>query len=823
MVKQYPCNICSKCVKNNQKGLLCTGCKIWVHIGCASVPVAVYDDASECFFDWKCPKCLLKQLPFFDENYPVIYEESHNSPVIKCEEDLDDINFDRLHEKGLRCVQLNIVSLMKNIDELKSILIKHDIHICALNETRLDEDINDGEIKIPGYSIIRRDRNRRGGGVAIYIKDYIQFKVFKDRSFSDLEAILISIELKKSQPMFFLNWYRPPSSKSEVLSIYEDVLSFMSNFNFHSIIMGDINIDISKKPFSHETKKYDRINNIYGYHYVNTTKCTRITSETATLIDHMLTNNPEKIKTSGVLEVCMGDHFLNFLVWKSYRFVTHSHNDVTFRKSRGIDWEAFREDLRKENWSDIQKFDDIDDAVKKWEDMVTSVINKHMPLKTKRMRKKYSPWLNESIFELMKQRDNIKRRAIRQKSEYLWKEYKKLRNKVTFVIRKTKRQYYVDKLAECPGKNQTWTVLKSFLPNNNTSSNLVCDDSYSKACEFNDHFANVATDLLNKRNNCVGDCHAFNLPEQGKRENTFTAFNLVSEVEVMDEIIRLKNKKSVGVDNISVQVLKSCSDILIKAITYLINKSLIGGKVSNFWKIAKVIPLHKKGDRSNPDNYRPISLLPCISKLLERIVQLQLLRYLQDNEIMAEVQSGFRANHSTMTALAKVTDDWLMAMDVGEYTGVVFVDLQKAFDTVDHQVLLNKLSTNGIKGVVLQWFKSYLTNRRIVTKVNDTLSEENDLTHGVPQGSLLGPLLFCIFINDLPDIFRLSRVHLYADDTVIYCSNQNLNVVESTLNTEMQILDRWMSQTKLLINYIRKLSVCSLVLVKCCQNIIYLM
>ena len=218
-----------------------------------------------------------------------------------------------------------------------------------------------------------------------------------------------------------------------------------------------------KRRMKHETKKYDRINNIYGYHYVNTTKCTRITSETATLIDHMLTNNPEKIKTSGVLEVCMGDHFLNFLVWKSYRFVTHSHNDVTFRKSRGIDWEAFREDLRKENWIDIQKFDDIDDAVKKWEDMVTSVINKHMPLKTKRMRKKYSPWLNESIYELMKQRDNIKRRAIRQKSEYLWKEYKKLRNKVTFVIRKTKRQYYVDKLAECPGKNQTWTVLKSFF------------------------------------------------------------------------------------------------------------------------------------------------------------------------------------------------------------------------------------------------------------------------------------------------------------------------------------------------------------------------
>ena len=170
MVKQHPCSLCSKCVRQNQKGLLCTDCKKWVRIGCASVPVHVYDKTLEQFVDWKCPKCLLKQLPFYDEKFLDPYGETQHPPhTMKCNDGLNEIKFDVLREKGLKCIQLNIVSLTKNFDELKSILIKNDIHICALNETRLDEEIDDCEIEIPCYSIIRKDRNRNGGGVAIYI------------------------------------------------------------------------------------------------------------------------------------------------------------------------------------------------------------------------------------------------------------------------------------------------------------------------------------------------------------------------------------------------------------------------------------------------------------------------------------------------------------------------------------------------------------------------------------------------------------------------------------------------------------------------------
>ena len=827
MIIKYPCIICLKNVYNNQNALLCVKCTNWCHLTCSRENIDVFLSID----DWICPKCYFNELPgnIFTEEKNV---KSHNNSSGRSQREKINIDaqlesfhkFDVLREKGLKCVQLNIVSLLKNFDELKSILFQNDIHVCALNETRLDAEIDDTEVSISGYSLIRKDRNRNGGGVAIYIQNNIDYKVLEDQSLLELEAILIMINITNSQPILFMNWYRPPSSRRDTLFAYENVLIFMNNFNSNSIIVGDTNFDIFKKPLISQTKYYDQLNTIHGLYYINTTKCTRITSDTATLIDHMLTNDQNKIKASGVIDVCMGDHYMNYLIWKSPNLLTHAHNLVTFRKSKGVDLDAFRNDLKNINWSDVENVVDIDDSAKNWEAMILSVINNHMPLRTKRMRKQCSPWLNESIFNLMKERDKVKKKAIVKQSNELWTEYRRLRNRVTYAIKKAKKQHYTNKLLQCTNRNDTWKVLKSFLPKNNVSPSHACTDLFNKASRFNDHFANVVTELLKKHqdSNC-GENEFHSTINDAPCPNKLK-LSVVSEADVMREINKLKNKKSCGVDGITVQVLKSCVDILIKPITYLINKSITDGKVPIRWKIAKVIPLHKKGDKSNPDNYRPISLLPCISKVLERIIQIQLVSHLHANNILDSMQSGFRARHSTVTALVKVTDDWLMAMDEGRYTGAVFVDLQKAFDTVDHQVLLNKLYSIGLDEMSLQWFESYLSERRIVTMINNVMSNERVLTHGVPQGSLLGPLLFTIFINDLPKIFNLCHVHLYADDTVIYFSHKCPTVVESVLNDEMEYLDKWMSRNKLLINYTKtvtmligtrhKLSKCNVLNVK---------
>lgn len=292
-------------------------------------------------------------------------------------------------------------------------------------------------------------------------------------------------------------------------------------------------------------------------------------------------------------------------------------------------------------------------------------------------------------------------------------------------------------------------------------------------------------------------------------ENSFE-LSPVTELDVLKEMYALKNKKSAGVDGISSFILKLCGPEIVRSITYIINRSIYEGVVPSKWKTAKIIPLFKKGDKANPDHYRPISLLPCVSKLLERVVQRQLVRYLSDNNILAKQQSGFRSKHSTSTTLIKVTDDWLMSLDQGMYTGTVFVDLQKAFDLVDHEILLAKLTSYiGLNGTSLKWFYSYLNGRRIITSINNTLSSELPVTHGVPQGSILGPILFLIFINDMPTCFGKCSVHLYADDTVIYYSDKDPRTIESVLNYELQKLDIWMNHNKLKINCTK--TVCMLI------------
>lgn len=518
----------------------------------------------------------------------------------------------------------------------------------------------------------------------------------------------------------------------------------------------------------------------------------------------MLTSELDMIKTSGVLQISLSDHYMNYLIWKSPNIDSQKHNVITFRKSKGVDWNALCDDLRSLDWNEIESIQNLDDSVSKWEEMILITIDKHMPFKTKRMRKKNSPWMTETIFQLIKDRDKAKNKALRFKNDQFWKDYKKLRNEVTACTKKEKKAYRKRLLAECTNRNNTWKVLKSFLPRNDRNVNIPCeDDSFTQACVFNDHFSNVATNLLNanQQNKMSSKSEFKAIP----RDKIFE-FSLVSEVDVMKEIKNLKNKKSVGIDGISIQVLKSCGHILGKSITYFINQSISQGRVPRGWKIAKVIPLHKKGDKSNPDNYRPISLLPCISKIMERIIQRQLLHHLQENNILDPNQSGFRPKHSTTTALIKVTDEWLLAMDEGMYTGAVFVDLRKAFDLVDHKLLLMKLSDIGLKDTALKWFESYLSERRIVTTMNKSISNENILSHGVPQGSILGPLLFSIFINDLPRIFKQSSVHLYADDTVIYFSHKNVNNIQTILNTELKTLDDWMHKNNLLVNYTKTVS-----------------
>ena len=237
-------------------------------------------------------------------------------------------------------------------------------------------------------------------------------------------------------------------------------------------------------------------------------------------------------------------------------------------------------------------------------------------------------------------------------------------------------------------------------------------------------------------------------------------------------------------------MLKDGASIITNSVTYLVNLSLSVGSMPDEWKQAKVIPLHKSGCREDMDNYRPISILPVISKIAESAVNVQLQQYLTQHNLLSSVQSGFRKYHSAQTAVTFFSDSIRRNTELGQMTGALFIDLRKAFDTVPHNALISKLSRFGIKEKSLEWFKSYLSSRTQAVCIGNELSSHKNVLSGVQQGSVLGPVLFILYINDLVSSVQFSQVMMYADDTVIYYSSPQLSEIELKLNLDLLTLNQ---------------------------------
>ena len=703
---------------------------------------------------------------------------------------------------------MNVRSLYRNIDEIRHFLHDNNIHILALNETLLDDSINDNELLVQNYDLLRNDRNRNGGGVAIYVHNSISYEVINSAELDSLELLLIKIRPKSSSPFLFMSWYRPPDSRIELMDYYERALAFVDTFRLDVIVMGDVNCDIKKSYKSNVIKRYEQVNMLYSMQQINTTMFTRTTHNSKSLIDHMLTNTIDMVKAHGVINLALSDHDLCYVIL-NFKCV-QTPKTVTYRNLKKINLEAFRSHLSNHPWHEIETCESLDEEVDLWESFLLKSIDEFAPVRRKRVRNQPAPWLNSDIKQLMKIRDSLKRKASKSSDEELMKRYRNTKNLVTKKIRAAKKAHFTKQLFDASNSTSSgniWSVLKPLLPSKKTNQNCQNSDTDDSllANEFNNFFANVGSELAATIPN-VNSARNTTIIQN----NTDSLFELspVSEEDVLKVIHGMSNKKSTGVDNISTLMIKMAVPTIVPSLTHICNRSLSERIFPTKWKRSKIIPIHKSGNKKSANNYRPISILPSVSKILERLVQVQLTNYLKSNDILSEAQSGFRKNHSTISALIKVTDDWLTAIDQGLLTGAVFIDLRKAFDTVDPSILLKKLSNVGVSDNCLSWFQSYLTGRRICTVINSSTSEESSIDYGVPQGSILGPLLFVIYIDDLVEHLEQCSVHLYADDTVIYFSNKDVHVIESVLNSELQNIFNWLGSSKLSLNC--KKTVCML-------------
>jgi hypothetical protein len=272
-------------------------------------------------------------------------------------------------------------------------------------------------------------------------------------------------------------------------------------------------------------------------------------------------------------------------------------------------------------------------------------------------------------------------------------------------------------------------------------------------------------------------------------------------IETVEKLLNgINDKKAVGPDNIPNRLLKISSHIISPSLTSIFHSSITTGIFPTEWKQARVTPIFKKGEKTDPGNYRPISVISSISKIYEKIIYDQLYSYFNDNNLLTNSQSGFRTLHSTVTALLEATNDWSVNIDKGLVNGIIFIDLKKAFDTIDHTILLNKLEKYGLDNQSLKLFTSYLSDRTQLCNVNGELSHPCAVNYGVPQGSNLGPLLFLVYINDLPNCISQAKARMFADDTNLTLSADCVTSLEEMANNELSNIYRWLIANKLSLN-----------------------
>jgi len=673
------------------------------------------------------------------------------------------------------------------------------VDILTVSETWFSPTLSQDDVFLNGFHLpVRRDRPNDAayGGVAIYVRNHLYCKARPDLSIAGLEAVWIETKLNQ-ESILICSIYRPSSSKVNYWKLIGESINQANDTGLNFFILGDLNIDWHSAPSQHLLN----IIHLYQLHQL-VKEPTRVTNTTSTCLDLILTQSPQLVTHCEVLpEICSDHRVPCIYILNSLRKIKSIKRTI-YNYSQ-IDCEKLNAALNIVDWNDICTYDTLDESVQAFTERFIQIAKECMPVKTVSINPKDAPWINDELRMLVKERNRRFKTAKRTNRVTDWERFRQLRNQLTTKIRERKLEYIneIDTKASDPtlfGKKDWWRLVKSFMNKKGMETEEIpplelngntYHSNLDKATVFNNFFSAQST----LENN---DDETPNLAQsQGPILQNIT----LTATEVKTIINELDKNKAVGPDLIHNKLLFAAKNSITEPLTYIFNRCLTESKFPTIWKTAHVNPIHKKGEKNVCNNYRPISLLSCVGKLFERCIHSHVYNFLRNNNIITPSQSGFIPGDSTTNQLLSIYNSMCQNIDKKIKNQAVFLDISKAFDRVWHKGLLCKLQSVGIRGNLLNWFKDYLSNRKQATVVKGQISEYLEIHAGVPQGSVLGPLLFLVYINDITQEIE-SDIKLFADDTSLSFAANNHDTRTDTLNNDLKRILEWGKKWKVVFN-----------------------
>jgi exonuclease III len=729
-------------------------------------------------------------------------------------------------------LSLNTQSINAKFEEIKillQLLSDNAIHFDALcfQETWLSADADTSLLNLKGFNKIFQSKHcSEHGGLAIYIKDEYEYSPLKYQSNSTLwEGQYCKVKISNSQQIILGNIYRPPRNKNEeiasFLNSFSEILFKINQSRCDTILAGDYNFDLIKHNSNGSVKDFLDLMASSGF-TPKITIPTRFGNKSATLLDNFFTKFTIENRNclGGVMLDQISDHQTCFLSYpKLINYMNRVQKKTIIKRSDNFFEDVSNEIDTETIMSVLSEEQDVNANCSNFVNILKQAVDKFTTISKCRVNKykhKMSPWITYGIMRSIRSRDRLYKKLKKSKPgsyeyEAMNSNLKTYNQILQKTIREARRLFYHGEFKECKNDvRKTWKTIDSALGRNKVDEKLpeyveMVNEKIENPQEIvntmNLHFAKIGNKLADSIA-LTGNEKSFEsyLSIHDQPSNGFY-FETISTEQTEYIIDKLQSKNSCASDGVSTKLLKTLKGKISKPLTFIINQSFQNGCFPDVLKVAKVKSLFKKGDLHDPNNYRPISILPSISKVFEKVMHKQIVRYFERNALFYENQYGFRAKHSTEFAVLELVDRLTTAMDKGDIPMSIFIDLSKAFDCLNHSILLKKLSHYGFNEQALDLMKNYLNNRKQYVECSGYTSNMMNITTGVPQGSILGPLLFLIYLNDFSKASEHFTMINFADDTALVSNlRTNANLTSQETETELNKISDWLKVNKLSIN-----------------------